>query len=591
MNPSRLPPTIALGGIAAFAAGCRMAGRGGAVSATGAVLGLVGATVVLLVPGVAIVAALTRRRTAELGPVVATAGLVVGSGLVGFAAFFAWYLDPDAGKAWSIGVLAASTLALATWGSAATRLIRPMITPVALLVVLIVTATGFAFDRGGIDAGAATVTARYWNGDDNLLPEILADKLYEGEDLEPRLYSGWRSSDRPPLQAGWFLIAAPLAGDRTIGYQLAGTALQGLWVLGVWALLSALGVDRRIAILTIVVTAFTGFTFVSTVFVWPKLLAAAFPLLALAVLIERPPPDRVGAAVAAGATGLGLLAHAGAMYATFGLVPLLWTHRRAVLTSRWIGSGIAAGAAVMAPWFAYQRLADPPGDALLKWHLAGVIDVEERFTFAGALRHTYGNLSPVEVLVNKADNIRLQAIGPDWWRGWFFTPGWDSGAVEQVRVAQLTTLLPALGLLVVGALWLHRTQRPPLFGYVSASMLGWIVVQYGDVGPAGAFMHHGPYATFLVVFALLTMALLERFTSPAVVRVGVGVHLAVFAGLWLVGVSADSASAPPHDGRPIAGWSLAVSLAGLATLASIAWRSADPHAGSSPGQGASRSLR
>ena len=33
-----------------------------------------------------------------------------------------------------------------------------------------------------------------------------------------------------------------------------------------------------------------------------------------------------------------------------------------------------------APWLAYQRLYDPPGDRLLKWHLAGVTEVEVTMT-------------------------------------------------------------------------------------------------------------------------------------------------------------------------------------------------------------------
>ncbi len=319
-----------------------------------------------------------------------------------------------------------------------------------------------------------------------------------------------------------------------------------------------------------VVIAVGGFAFVNTVFVWPKLLAGAFALLAFASLLERPPPDRVGAVAAAGATAFGLLSHAGAMYATFGLVPLLWTHRRAVLTPRWLGTGVLTGGALMAPWFAYQRFGDPPGDALLKWHLAGVIDVEERFTFVGALRHTYGKLSPVDILANKADNLRLQVLGPDGWDGWFFTPGWNDGFVEHLRVAQLVTLLPALGLLTIGLVLLGPLHRTRAVGYVIASILGWSVIQFGDVGPAGAFLHHGPYATFLLVFALAVTGLATRLSHP-LLRLALTANLAVFVGVWLTGLGRDSASAPPHADGGVAGWSLAIGISGLTALAALTW--------------------
>ncbi len=551
-----------------------MGGEGGPFGALGAVAGLVGAAVLLLAPGLAIASFLSRRGQALHGAL-ATTVVVGGSAGAGFTAFFAWYASPAVGRTWSLLVIAGSALVLAGRAAEATRLFRPLAAPLALMLVVVITATGFAFDRGGLDAGATTVTERYWVGDDNLLPEILADKLYEGESLEPRLFSGWRSSDRPPLQAGWFLLVAPLAGDRVVGYQLASTLLQGLWVLGLWALLAALQVEHRLAALAITVVSVSGFAFVNTVFVWPKLLAGAFALLALAVLIERPPPDRVAAAAIAGATAFGLLSHAGAMYATFGLVPLLWRHRREVMTARWLGTGVATGGAVMVPWFAYQRFADPPGDALLKWHLAGVIDVEERFSFSGALRHTYGNLSPVDVLANKADNLRLQVLGPDGWDGWFFTPGWSDGFIEHLRVAQLVTLLPALGLLAVGLVVRGPLHRSRPIGYVVASILGWAVVQFGDVGPAGAFLHHGPYATFLLVFAIAVTGLATRLPRTAL-RLLLAAHLAVFIGVWSVGLGRQSASAPPHDNPGVAGWSLATGVIGLGLLAVLMWWLADP---------------
>src|SRR5690606_18346575 len=106
------------------------------------------------------------------------------------------------------------------------------------------------------------------------------------------------------------------------------------------------------------------------------------------------------------------------------------------------------------------------------------------------------------------DSVRLQVGVPELWRNWWFTPGWGDTLVERLRVAQLTASVWGAGLLLAGlpVLLLRRDARlRPLRWVVPASLLGWFVVQYGDIGPAGAFAHHGPYGTFLLGYALLAV--------------------------------------------------------------------------------------
>ena len=43
----------------------------------------------------------------------------------------------------------------------------------------------------------------------------------------------------------------------------------------------------------------------------------------------------------------------------------------------------------MAPWSAYQKYGDPPGNRLTKWTLAGVVEVDDRGT-AEAIFDSYG---------------------------------------------------------------------------------------------------------------------------------------------------------------------------------------------------------
>ena len=136
------------------------------------------------------------------------------------------------------------------------------------------------------------------------LPLLLADKLHRGDDPRPDFHMGWRSSDRPPLQTGLFLMQAwawerghlvpggPYLPDGWFHYRLFGCAAQCAWVPAVWALGRLCRLPRRRCGVVVLFVAFSGFTLVNTVYCWPKLLAAAllvFVLVALIFFIQRRP--------------------------------------------------------------------------------------------------------------------------------------------------------------------------------------------------------------------------------------------------------------------------------------------------------------
>ena len=580
--PVTVAPPVA---VALFAAGSRMGGEGGPFGALGAVAGLVGAAVLLLAPGLAIASFLSRRGQALHGAL-ATTVVVGGSAGARFAAFFAWYASPAVGRTWSLLVIAGSALVLAGRAAEATRLFRPLAAPLALMLVVVITATGFAFDRGGLDAGATTVTERYWVGDDNLLPEILADKLYEGgrePGAAPLLRLALEATVRRCRRAGSCSSPRSLA-IRVVGYQSASALLQGLWVLGLWALLAALQVEpsfsRRWPSPSISVS---GFALVDTVFVWPKLLAGAFALLALAVLIERPPsrPRRCRRDQPARQPSDSCRTRAPCTPRS------VWCrccrrHRREVMTARWLGTGVSAtGGAVMVPWFAYQRFADPPGDALLKWPLAGVIDVEERFQL---LRRS---AAPPMATCHDRRRPRQQGRQPAAVPRCFGPDGLGRLVLHARLERQVHRAPPGRP---ASSPCCQRSDSWPIFGLVvtaarfmaagrsatsSPRSSGGRSMQFGDVGPAGAFLHHGPYATFLLVFAIAVTGLATRLPRTAL-RLLLAAHLAVFIGVWSVGLGRQSASAPPHDNPGVAGWSLATGVIGLGLLAVLMWWLADP---------------
>ena len=61
---------------------------------------------------------------------------------------------------------------------------------------------------------------------------------------------------------------------------------------------------------------------------------------------------------------------------------------------------------VLLPWVLYQKVYDPPGNRLLKWHIAGVIDVDSR-GFLEALYQSYKNTDVIENIKRIHSNLNL----------------------------------------------------------------------------------------------------------------------------------------------------------------------------------------
>jgi hypothetical protein len=192
---------------------------------------------------------------------------------------------------------------------------------------------------------------------------------------------------------------------------MLGIGLQQFWVIGMWALLTAARVSRRTRSLAIVAALVSDVAITNAFFVWPKLLAASFVLAALALLVapgESPLRRRPLTIVLLGAlVGLAFLSHGTSV---FGLIPVaavaLW---RGLPNWRWLGAAVAAILVLVLPWMAFQHYADPPGDRLLKWSLAGVVEIDKRGA-AETIVDEYRKVGVGGALDNKLKNF-LTMIG------------------------------------------------------------------------------------------------------------------------------------------------------------------------------------
>ena len=159
-------------------------------------------------------------------------------------------------------------------------------------------------------------------------------------------------------------------------YLVLSVILQCSFVAPLWSFLTVCEVGRRPLILAVITCLFSGFTFFNGFYTWPKLYPTAFLLIVVAYLLTSRfsrVRDRaaVGALVGTSAA-LAVLCHGGSMFAILGIAACMIMWRRYPQMKFCLGLA-AAFIVFYAPWMLYQKLFDPPGDRLLKFHLAGVI--------------------------------------------------------------------------------------------------------------------------------------------------------------------------------------------------------------------------
>lgn len=494
-----------------------------------------------LVPGLAATAALGRQRPLPPAETLVTATMM--NALLGYLCFWVYFLNPTAGRVFSILVMGAAVGLVAAlaprrhwWQALADRDVRG---PIVLmgLVGLFYLALLYAVD---VDVPAGYQPAFRFPSlvlsNDNLIPLWFADRLYEGAD--PRhLLADWLSSDRPPLQTGLVLLQYPLLRNTFLEYgfhyEILATILQSTWIPVVWALGRRLGLGRAALAQLFAFLVLAGFFYLHTVYVWPKMLAGALATAPVLSLLrgrhERDRRLRRGDAMLAGAAAaLALLAHGGAIFA---LAALVLVGRPVRSFGR---SGCLAGACVfvllLAPWLAYQRCYDPPGNRLVKWHLAGVRPLDARST-AQALSDSYAQIGLWGAAANRWRNL-LALFGG--------APGPDVPAaaapdantvIGKMRVYQYQSIFAALGILNLGWLplglglrWRHHVSADPMvqrgntpaapassaLPRLTALALGglgvWILFMFG---PGATVIHQGPYATFLLLFVVLATVLAQ----------------------------------------------------------------------------------
>jgi len=515
-------------------------------------------------------------------PVLLAIGLAA-SGAVGLLGFWAFYASPLVGKSFAYLVLFGSIL-LFVWSLYGGRLERSLLRALSTPLLLWALGSGFllflGFVHGGIDTPLATASTRFSHPlpGDNAIPSFFTDWFFaHGHQGVPPVFPGeWLSSDRPPLQVGYALSQRPFGWDASgLDYQVLGVLLQQLWIVGLWALLSAARVGRTTRALAMVAVLVSNLAIVNGFFVWPKLLPAAL-LLAVAALVITPlwldmRRKLWAAGLIAALCALAMLGHGSSV---FGIVPLAAVAAyRGLPSRRWIGVGLAVGIALMAPWSAFQKYDDPPGNRLAKWTLAGVVEIDGRGT-SEAVFDAYREAGVGGAIENKTQNFLTMAGGEPALET--VENAVDTGGLVEVlkalRFVFFLYLLPSLGLLLLAPVLMvvrlgqQRESAEWSFALNCAAVfvLGaivWGLVVFGNVD-ARAVIHIGTY--LLPILGICSAVAGLRAVLPRF-----GFALASLASLLSLALYVPAFDSPPGSAYSL--WAAVIAALFLAAFPLIAF--------------------
>jgi hypothetical protein len=430
---------------------------------------------------------------------------------LGYLAFWAYLANPALGKVYSCAIISLACVDL-LWNCEAHA--RGSSDAISAAVVLMLVGYFYVsllylfpsnFDFYDLANGRWRALAG-----DNYLPHEVARDLFHGWGLHwPK--NGWLASDRPPLQSGWLLITWFV--DSSLGldeYAAGGTSaiwLQLIWVFAGYGLMRTLKLSAASACGWIAALSLCGFFIVNSAFTWPKLSAGAFGcgVFGLWMAPNLGPSNYRRIAIGAALAALAMLSHGGVAFSFIALAP--WIACKMGLQWRRWGVAILVFLVVVGPWIAFQKFYAPPGNRLIKWHLAGQIDIDPRGTWQ-TLKDSYSKSSWDQLVSARVSNFRIQSPG-----SWGWLPDFSTVHAPDRRHHEFFNLARSLTWWLFGVAALPfalvRMRRRPdwrthidLLLWAIATLVVWCIMLFL---PNSAVIHQGSYTLPIVLFALLSV--------------------------------------------------------------------------------------
>jgi hypothetical protein len=185
---------------------------------------------------------------------------------------------------------------------------------------------------------------------------------------------------------------------------------------------------------------------------------------------------------------------------------------------------------------AYQKFFDPPGDRLIKWHLAGVIHPNQESVFK-SIFNSYSEIGVDKIVDFKSANLKI-LIGLENVNHEGSNPleGWDGDFKGELRIKQLYSVGLAPGVALISFLGLiffkrERWFKPVLITVIS-SAAAYCLIQYGGNYYSAAWLHTSPYSLLLLWIALGPLVVSENALFSKILLFLV---TASFIWLWIIG--------------------------------------------------------
>lgn len=360
---------------------------------------------------------------------------------------------------------------------------------------------------------------------DNQIPRIFADKLYQN--LDPRDFEvgiGWTSSDRPPLCTSFILLFRPFfellnIPTKTSSYSIT-IGFQLIWIPVLLNILNSWKINRVYSFMILLSFAFNGFIFHNSIYTWPKLGAGALLLYAFFIYHKNGLLKTHNTIIISILTSLAWLSHGGVSISIIPILLIVICRPKYFKVKQFIIAG-AIAASLCLPWTAYQKLYDPPGDRLLKWHIGGQPEAIDK-SLSETIYESYSSTSIEEWIENRKLNfLRLfgdsfsylsitsssssQRIGNDFY--FFF---------RSHEITILLSCLLAIYLILKRGCksTMHDMYKGRLFlSLLFLSLTFWILLLFM---PKSTVTHSGSYLNNLVLMIILHI-FLYKFSKPLLI--------------------------------------------------------------------------
>lgn len=380
---------------------------------------------------------------------------------------------------------------------------------------------------------------------DNSLGFIFSQNILKNED--EKQFIDWNMADRPPLQIAATLPLLSVQEHspqytKYFSYHIFSVFLQLSWIGAFWGMFMLLKAKTKYIIWLLVGFGSTGFFFLNSVFVWPKLLAASLVFTGIVIFLGKK-KGKINfeyLPFSALVIALGLLSHTAVIFTIlpFGLLLGYRMFRSKKINYKYLAAACATGLLLLLPWY-YYKGNTTSSDRLLKWHFAGVISAEDKRGTAQTIKDEYSKISFSQWSESKKENVVALIDGS--------YSGEANCAINKEGILNKCVFLEwrnltffstffAFEVFVVGFIFVayqffkKRADQidKDILLITGGSFVVWVLVMFL---PGSTIVHQGSYATMMLIFLLLAKSML-RLKTPVVATLA-SLQILVFYIVWV----------------------------------------------------------